>query len=173
MAAPWPQPSQLPEVVIAATVFGSHYTVSVLITNPGAVANLGVQSHATRMMVIIYAAVEPAQAALVTEAGAALQLARRTAAPTTSTAIAATTFMNHDGGGSDAGFTAGHTASAQGTTGDVVARGWNSKVGFEWRPTPEEYITVPAGTANGFAIIHTVAPPAGVYAFTMTVVEVG
>jgi roadblock/LC7 domain-containing protein len=157
---------------MAATVFGSHYTVSVLITNPGAVANLGVQSHATRMMTIIYASIEPAQAALVTEAGAALQLARKTAAPTY-TAIAATTFMNHDGGGSDAGFTAGHTASAQGTTGDVIARGWNSKVGFEWRPTPEEYITVPAGVANGFAVIHTVAPPAGVYAFTLTVVEVG
>ena len=135
-------------------------------------ANLGVQSHATRVMFIIYAAIEPAQAALVTEAGAVIQLARKTAAPTY-TAIAATAFLNHDGGGADAGFTAGHTASAQGTTGDTISRGWNSKAGFEWRPTPEEYISVPAGTANGFALISTTAPPAGVYTFTLTVVEVG
>jgi len=157
---------------MAVTSFGSHYTISTLITNPGAVANIGVQSHATRMMLVLYVGIEPAQAALVTEAGCALQLARKTAAPTY-TSIAASTFMNHDGGGSDAGFTAGHTASAQGTTGDVIAYGWNSKVGFEWRPTPEEYITIPAGVANGFAVIHTVAPPAGIYAFRMTVVEVG
>lgn len=135
-------------------------------------ANIGVQSHATRMMTIVYASIEPAQAALVTDAGCALQLARKTAAPTY-TAIAASLFMNHDGGGSDAGFTAGHTASAQGTTSDVLARGYSARFGFEWRPTPEEYITVPAGVANGFAIIHTVAPPAGIYAFTLTVVEVG
>jgi hypothetical protein len=157
---------------VAILSFGSHYTISALVTNPGTVANIGVQSHATRMMAIIYASIEPAQAALVTDAGCALQLARKTAAPTY-TAIAASTFMNHDGGGADAGFTAGHTASAQGTTGDVIPRGWNARVGFEWRPTPEEYITVQAGVANGFAIIHTVAPPAGVYAFTLTVVEVG
>jgi hypothetical protein len=124
------------------------------------------------MMAIIYAAIEPAQAALVTDAGCALQLARKTVAPTY-TAIAASLFMNHDAGGADAGFTAGHTASVQGTTTDVLARGYSARFGFEWRPTPEEYITVQAGTANGFAIIHTVAPPAGIYAFTLTVVEIG
>jgi hypothetical protein len=157
---------------MAIMAFGSHYTVSGLITNPGTVANIGVQSHATRAMFIIYASIEPAQAALVTDAGAALQLARKTTAAS-GTAIAASTFMNHDGGGSDAGFTAYHTATTQGTTGDVIPKGWNSRVGFEWRPSPEEYISVQAGVANGFAIIHTVAPPAGVYAFSLTVVEVG
>jgi hypothetical protein len=114
----------------------------------------------------------PAQAALVTDAGCALQLARKTVAAS-GTAITAATFTNHDGGGSDAGFTAYHTASTQGTTGDVLADGYNSRVGYEWRPTPEEYIMVQAGTANGFAIIHTVAPPAGIYSFKLTVVEVG
>jgi hypothetical protein len=157
---------------MAITTYGSHYTINQLITNPGAVANLGVQSHATRMMAIVYAAIEPAQAALVTELGAVIQLTRKTAAPTY-TSIAATAFLNHDGGGSDAGFTAGHTASVQGTSGDLISRGWNSKAGFEWRPTPEEYITIQAGTANGFALVSNVAPPAGIYAFTLTVVEVG
>jgi hypothetical protein len=157
---------------VAATIFGSHYTINQVISSPGAVANLGVQSHATRMLAVVYAAIEPAQAALVTEAGAVIQLARKTAAPTY-TAIAATAFLNHDGGGADAGFTAGHTASVQGTTGDLISRGWNSKAGFEWRPTPEEYITVQAGVANGFALISNVAPPAGAYAFTLTVIEVG
>lgn len=156
---------------MAVTILGSHYTVSALITNPGAVSNLIVHSHATRALALIYASVEPAQAALVTEAGCAMRFIRKTAAGTY-TAIAANTFLNHDNG-SDAGFTAGHTATAEGTETRFVPHGWNSKVGFEWRPTPEEYILVPAGVANGLAIKHTVAPPAGIYAFTMTCVEIG
>jgi hypothetical protein len=158
---------------VAINAFGSHYTVSTLITNPAvSVGNLGVHCHATRPLWIIYISINPAQAALVTDAGCAVQLARKTTAAA-GTAITAATFMNHDGGGSDAGFTAYHTATTQGTTGDVIADGYNSRVGFEWRPTPEEYISIPAGVANGFAIIHTVAPPTGIYAFKMTCVEVG
>jgi hypothetical protein len=146
--------------------------VSQAITNPGAVANLGVQSSTIRPLCLVYASIEPAQAALVTDAGCAIQLTRKTAAPTYTT-IAQTLFMNHDAGGGDAQFTAGHTASVQGTSGDFITRGWNSRAGFEWRPTPEEYITVQAGVANGFALVSSVAPPAGIYAFTLTVVEIG
>jgi hypothetical protein len=154
-------------------MFGSHYTVSALVTSPAVnVANFGIQAHATRPLAVVYASIEPAQAALVTDAGCALQLARKTVAAS-GTAILAANYLNHDAGGADAGFTAYHTATTQGTTTDVLARGWSARFGFEWRPTPEEYISVQAGTANGFAIIHTVAPPAGVYAFTLTVVEVG
>lgn len=155
---------------MAVNVYGNHYTVQQLITNPGAVTNLVVHSAATKSLVVIYAAIEPAQAALVTEAGAVIRLTRKTAAGTY-TSIAATAFLNHGASDPDATFTAGHTASAEGTDGDFIARGWNSKAGYEWRPTPEEYITIPAGVANGFALKSNVAPPAGIYAFTMTCVE--
>lgn len=156
---------------MAITTYGAHFEVGVLITNPGAVTNLVVHAAATKPLVVIYAAVEPAQAALVTEAGAVIRLVRKTAAGTY-TSIAATGFLNLDNG-PDASFTAGHTASAEGTETDGISRGWNSKVGYEWRPTPEEYVLVPAGTANGLALKSITAPPAGVYAFTMRAVELG
>lgn len=156
---------------MAVTVYGEHYAVNVLITNPGAVTNLVVHAAATKPLAVIYASVEPAQAALVTEAGAVIRMVRKSVAGTY-TSIAASTFLNLDGL-ADGTFTAGHTASAEGTETDGISSGWNSKVGWEWRPTPEEYILVPAGVANGLALKSITAPPAGVYAFTMRVVELG
>jgi len=156
---------------MALSVFSEAYEISVLITNPGAVTNLVLHAAATKSFVVVYASIEPAQAALVTEAGAVIRLVRKTAAGTY-TSIAATGFVNLDGT-PDATFTAGHTASGEGTDGDGSSRGWNSKVGFEWRPTPEEYILVPAGVANGFALKGVTAPPAGIYAFTMRAHELG
>jgi hypothetical protein len=73
----------------------------------------------------------------------------------------------------DASFSAGFTATVEGTDGRFVERGWRSDIGFDWNPTPEEYIVVPAGTANGFGVKHNVAPPAGNYSFTMVVHELG
>jgi hypothetical protein len=73
----------------------------------------------------------------------------------------------------DSGATAGHTASAEGTDGDFIERGWNSSIGFDWAPTPEEYIVVPGGTANGFGLKSNVAPPAGNYSFAITFHEIG
>jgi hypothetical protein len=157
---------------LAITIYGRHYTVSQVITNPGAVTNLVLHAAATKPFVVIHCTIEPAQSALVTEAGAVIRLTRKTAAGTY-TSIAASTFLNHDPTDADAALTAGHTATAEGTDGDFVPRGWNSKQGFEWLPTPEEYIVVPAGVANGFALKSNVAPPAGAYAFTITVVELG
>lgn len=157
---------------MAVLTMGSHYTVSQVITNPGAVTNLIVHASATRPLAIVYAAIEPAQAALVTEAGAVARLVRKTAAGTY-TAIAASLFWNHDNG-SDALATAGHTASAEGTEATrIITKGWNSRVGMEWRPTPEEYIVLPAGVGNGFGIRSNVAPPAGAYNFVITFVEIG
>lgn len=157
---------------MGVTVHSRPYTVYAQITNPAAVTNFGVQASATKPLVVIRATIEVAQATIPTAAGARVQLVRKTAAPTY-TAIAATAFMNHDPSDSDASFTAGHTASANGTDGDLIEKGWRSDVGFDWDPTPEEYILVPAGTANGLAIKHAVAPPAGVYDFTFTVHEIG
>jgi hypothetical protein len=157
---------------MAVTVYGRHYTIPVLITNPGAVTNLVLHAAATKPFVVIKCTIEPAQAGLVTEAGCVIRLGRKTAAGTY-TSVAASTFLNHDPTDSDAALTAGHTATVEGTDGDFISRGWNSKQGFEWLPTPEEYLVVPAGVANGFMMKSNVAPPAGIYAFNITVVELG
>lgn len=157
---------------MAATVYGRHYTVSQVITNPGAVTNLVVHAAATKPLVVVKASIELAQATLPTDANARVRLVRKTAAGTY-TAIAATTFLNHDPSDTDAAFTAGHTATAEGTDGRFIERGWNIRAGFEWLPVPEEYIIIPAGVANGFALKSNVAPPAGAYAFNLLCVELG
>lgn len=156
---------------MAVTIYGGHYTVSQVITNPGAVTNLVLHAAATKPLVLIRARITPAQSGLVTEAGVVTRLIRKTVAGTY-TSVAATGFMNHDNG-ADATFTAGHTASAEGTETDFITLGWNSRQGLDWFPTPEEYIVVPAGTANGIALKSNVAAPAGAYDFTMTAVELG
>lgn len=158
---------------MAVLVPARMYTVSIVITNPGAVTNLDLQAAATKPFVVVRAIIELAQATIPTSANARVRLVRKTAAATGLTSIAATAFLNHDPTDADATFTAGHTATGEGTDGDYVERGWYSSQGFDWAPTPEEYILVPAGTANGFAIKHNVAPPAGNYAFTVTVHEIG
>jgi len=157
---------------VAVLVPARMYSVSTVITNPGAVTNLNLQANATKPFVVVRATIELAQATVPTGANCRVRLVRKTAAPT-ATAIAASTFLNHDPTDSDAGFTAGHTATAEGTDGDFIERGWYSSQGFDWAPTPEEYIVIPAGTANGFGLKHNVAPPAGNYAFTITVHEIG
>lgn len=155
---------------MAILTYGEHYTVSVLITNPGAVTNLVLHAAALKPFVVIRARITPAQATLVTEAGCVTRLIRKTAAGTY-TSIAASTFLNHDSTGTDATFTAGHTASAEGTDGDFISLPWNSRQGLDWFPTPEEYVTVPAAVGNGIALKSNVAPPAGIYDFTFTAVE--
>lgn len=159
---------------MAVLVPARMYSVSVAITNPGAVTNLALMASATKPVAIVRAQIELAQAAIPTAANARVDLLRFTAAPTV-TSIAASTFLNHDPTDADAAFTAGHTATVAGTVGDSVSHGWGSASGwiFDWSPTPEEYILVPAGTANGFGIRHTTAPPNGVYTFTITAHEIG
>jgi hypothetical protein len=157
---------------VAVLTMSRMYSVSTVITNPGAVTNLNIQASATKPLVVVRATIELAQATIPTSANARIRLVRKTAAPTV-TSIAATGFLNHDPTDSDAAFTAGHTATVEGTDGDFVERGWRSDIGFDWSPTPEEYIVVPAGTANGFGLKSNIAPPAGNYAFTITVHEIG
>lgn len=157
---------------MAVLVPSRMYTVSALITNPGAVSNLVIMASATRPIAVVRVGIEAAQAALPTAGGARLRLVRKTGAPTV-TSIAATTFVNHDPSDADAACTAGHTATANDANdGDFMERGWRSDVGFDWAPTPEEYILIPAGTSNGFAIKTTIAPPAGVYSFSVTFHEI-
>jgi hypothetical protein len=150
------------------------YTVPIVITNPGAVTNLVVHAAATKLLVVVRAQISLAQATIPSAANARIRLIRKTAAGTY-TSVAATTFMNLNPVDADASFTAGHTASAEGTDGDFIEYGWGSTTGwsFDWAPTPEEYIMVPAGTANGLALKSNVAPPVGNYAFSFTVHELG
>lgn len=148
------------------------YTVSQVITNPGAVTNLDIQAPAAKPLVVVRVLIELAQATIPTSANARVRLVRKTAAPTT-TSIAASLFVNHDPTDANSTATAGHTASGEGTDGSFVERGWRSDIGFDWAPTPEEYFVIPAGTANGFGVKHNVAPPAGNYSFTITFHEVG
>jgi hypothetical protein len=157
---------------MAVLVPARMYTVSVVITNPGAVTNLNIQANATKPFAVVRVLIELAQATIPTSANCRVRLVRKTAAPTV-TSIAASTFVNHDPTDADSGTTAGHTATVEGTDGDFVERGWNSSFGFDWAPTPEEYIVVPAGTANGFGVKHNVAPPAGNYTFVITYHEIG
>jgi len=148
------------------------YTISTVITNPGAVTNLNIQASATKPVVIVRATIMIAQATIPTPAGCRLRLVKKTAAPTV-TSIAASTFVNGNPSDPDASLTAGHTASAEGTDGDFIEKGWRSDVGFEWQATPEEYIVISAGTSNGFGLKSNVAPPAGNYEFTLVVHEIG
>lgn len=148
------------------------YSLATVITNPSTVSNFGIQASASKPLVVIRAWIRPAQSALPTAAFARVRLIKKTAAPTY-TSIAASTFINLDPSDADASFTAGHTASAEGTDGDFIEDGWHSNEGWDWDPTPEEYIMIPAGAANGLAIKHNVAPPSGAYAFGMTVHEIG
>lgn len=158
---------------MAVLIYSRPFVVSQVITNPGAVTNLVIHAAALKPVVLVRAKISLAQAAIPTAANARVRLVRKTAAGTY-TSIAATAFVNLDAG-PDATFTAGHTASAEGTETDFMEEGWGSSTGWvwDWAPTPEEYWVIPAGVGNGVAIRSNVAPPAGNYAFTFTAHEIG
>lgn len=147
------------------------YKIPVTITNPGAVTNIQLTAPATRAVVITHIEIKPAQAALVTDAGARVLLGYKAVTSTGGTAVAATTFVNLQQSDSDSGMTVVHTATAEGTDGDSFSKGWRSVDGLDWFPTPEEYISIPGGAI--FMIKHAVAPPAGVYTFEITAHEIG
>lgn len=157
---------------MAVLVPARMYTVSTVITNPGAVTNLNIQANATKPFVVVRVKIDLSQATIPTSANCRVRLVRKTAAPTV-TSIAASTFVNHDPTDADSGATAGHTATVEGTDGDFIEEGWNSSFGYDFAPTPEEYIVVAAGVANGFGVKHNVAPPAGNYSFRITYHEIG
>jgi hypothetical protein len=159
---------------MALLVTSRVYTVSQVITNPGAVTNLNIQAPSTRPLVVVRARITLAQATIPAAANARIRLQQFTAAPTV-TSIASSAFFNHDGVNStDSSATAGHTATVAGTETDFIEEGWGSATGwtFDFSPTPEEYIFIGAGTGNGFGLKSNVAPPAGNYAFNITFHEI-
>lgn len=147
------------------------YKIPVAITNPGAVTNLQLTAQTNRSMAITRVKVKPAQAALVTDAGARIRVGYKSATATGLTSIAATTFVALQQSDADSGITAGHTATGEGTDGDFWEDGWRSVEGFDWFPTPEEYMSLPG--AGIFMVKHNIAPPAGVYVFEVTAHEIG
>lgn len=147
------------------------YKIPVVITNPGAVTNVQLTAQAARSMCVTHVVIKPAQATLVTDAGARCRIGYKSATATGLTSVAATTFVALQQSDADSGITVGHTATGEGTDGDFFEIGWRSVEGLDWFPTPEEYISVPGG---GIVMIkHNVAPPAGVYAFEITAHEIG
>lgn len=159
---------------MAVLVPSNQYMPNFKITNPGAVTNFNIQASATKPLCVVRAQIELAQATIPTAANCNVRLIRKSAAPTV-TAVLASTYFNLDHISADASFTCGHTATAEGTEGDFIEFGWGSQTGWvwDWAPTPEEYITISAGTGNGLGIKHIVAPPAGVYTFKFVVHEIG
>lgn len=147
------------------------YWIPVVITNPGAVTNVQVTAAGTRSMVITAAKITPAQAAIVSDAGARVRLGYKTATATGLTSVAATSFLTLQQSDADSGVTAGHTATGEGTDGDFIEEGYYAREGLNWFPTPDEYMSVPG--AGIFMVKHNVAPPAGNYAFKILVHEVG
>jgi hypothetical protein len=147
------------------------YKVPVVITNPGAVTNVQITAQAARSVVITHIVIKPAQSALVTDAGARCRIGYKSATATGLTSVAATTFVALQQSDADSGVTVGHTATGEGTDGDFFEVGWRSLDGLDWFPTPEEYVSFPGGGI--FMIKHNVAPPAGVYAFEITLHEIG
>lgn len=87
-----------------------------------------------------------------------IQILRKTAAATV-TSFTPLKFDSNDRAADAAGGTAatGHTATAEGTDGDVlIDEGFNILSGWTWIPTPEERIFVPA--AGIIALKFPVAP---------------
>lgn len=151
------------------------YTITQVITNPGAVTNLSIQAGAAKPFVVVRAKITLAQATIPASANARIRLVKKTATPTGLTSINVNTLIDNNPSDNDASFTVGHTATGEGTDADFLEEGWGSTTGwvFDWAPTPEEYIVVPSGTGNGIALKSNVAPPAGVYIFGFTVHEIG
>jgi hypothetical protein len=150
------------------------YKITVQITNPGAVTNLQITAPATRSVVITHVVIKPAQAALVTDAGARVRLGYKTATATglVSVAVTSSSVVSLQQSDADSGMTIGHSAATtEGTDGDSFIEGWRSLDGLDWFPTPEEYISFPGGGI--FMIKHEVAPPVGVYSFEITAHEIG
>lgn len=157
---------------MAVLVPSRPYTVTFVVTNPGAVNNLGIQNGASKVLVVVRAKISLAQATIPSAANARIQLIRKTAAPTWTAAV---TPARLEPGDPTATFTAGHTSTANGTDGDILDEdGWGSTTGwtYDWSPTPEEYALIVPGTGNGLALKSNVAPSAGNYSFSFKVHEI-
>lgn len=150
-----------------ALELGNPYKITNTATHSTAITVLQARAHATRPLVLIRAWIE--SAATVT-AAATIQLLRQTTAGTMTTLSPGPLPMRPNV--PTAGMTAGHTATAEPTAGDVlVHESFNVVNGWLWLPTPDEQIVIPA--AGFLGLKFSVAPASQTWVYGMNLVEVG
>jgi hypothetical protein len=160
---------------MSISVLGNTYTVRRTFTNPGAITLLQVAANAARPVVPLRAWVSQHAGTASTQIAAGL--VKKTAAATVTAATAAD-FEKHLGVAANATFQlgtalSGHTATAEGTDGDVFNDEGLNVVGGGWvyLPLPEERVCIPAGGIFGLKLF--VAPPAGTYRAGLVLLEIG
>jgi hypothetical protein len=150
-----------------ALELGNPYKITNTATHSTAITILQARAHSTRALVVIRAWVE---CAATTAASATVQLIRQTTAGTMTTLSPGPLPMRPNV--PTAGMTAGHTATAEPTAGDVlVHESFNVVNGWLWLPTPDEQIVIPA--AGFLGIKFSVAPASQTWVYGMNLVEVG
>lgn len=150
-----------------ALELGNPYKITNTATHATAITILQARAHATRPLVVIRAWCESAGTAT---AIATIQLARQTTAGTMTTLSPGPLPMRPNV--PTAGMTAGHTATVEPTTTDVlVHESFNVVNGWLWLPTPDEQIVIPA--AGFLGMKFSIAPATQTWTYGMTVVEIG
>jgi hypothetical protein len=147
---------------------GNTYKITNTATHSTAITILQARSHATRPLVVTRVWVE---AAATVAAAATIQVLRQTTAGTMTTLSPGPLPMRPNV--ATAGMTAGHTATAEPTAGDVlVHEEFNVVNGYLWAPLLEdEFIVVPA--AGFLGLKFSVAPATQTWVYGMNCVEVG
>lgn len=150
-----------------ALELGNPYKITNTATHSTAITILQARAHATRPLVVIRVWLETA--ATVT-ASATIQILRQTTAGTMTTLSPGPLPLRPNV--PTAGFTAGQTATAEPTAGDVlVHESFNVVNGYLWLPTPDEQIVIPA--AGFLGLKFSVAPATQTWVYGMTLVEIG
>lgn len=150
------------------------YTLSVEVTNPTAVTSLQLAAGTAMPITIVAVAVE-ARAITGTAGNTGINLTRKTAAATVTAAVRGTHIFKDDPGDAADSLQlgtalSGHTATAEGTDGDIPRRfGFHTSTGLDRPLTRAERVTVPAGGIIGLK--WPAAPPAGTYHITLKFAE--
>lgn len=150
-----------------ALELGNPYKITNTATHSTAITILQARAHATRPLVVVRAWCESAG---VATAIATIQLVRQTTAGTMTTLSPGPLPLRPNV--PTAGMTAGHTATVEPTTTDVlVHEDFNVVNGWLWLPTPDEQIVIPA--AGFLGMKFSVAPASQTWVYGMNLVEIG
>jgi hypothetical protein len=150
-----------------ALELGNPYKITFAATWSTAITILQARAHATRPLVVVRAWLE--STATVTAPGQ-IQLIRQTTAGTMTTLSPGPLPMRPNV--PTAGFTAGHTATAEPTAGDIIVPEFFNVVnGWLWLPTPDEQVVIPA--AGFLGMKFSAAPASQSWIAGMNLVEIG
>jgi hypothetical protein len=150
-----------------ALELGNPYKITNTATHSTAITILQARAHATRPLVLIRAWCE--SSATATAIGT-IQLLRQTTAGTLTTLSPGPLPLRPNV--PTAGMTAGHTATAEPTPGDVlIHEEFNVVNGWLYLPSPDEQIVIPA--AGFLGMKFSVAPASSTWVYGMVLVEVG